>query len=183
MFKLIPTSVRIQAAKKAARAKKSAVDPRVERTVDILARFAVHCSRLHRKRAQLLTATTPLYSVTDEELARYTDFMHQQIAAQPIRKLFGLDDTRSWASIVLDDQERELKRLLSLSDADFFAERQAILIAYRNARRDVRPLINGWLAISTLRDNHKRKIAAQIIDTAQVWTEVSRPVRSRRFFN
>jgi hypothetical protein len=181
MFKLIPTSVRIQAAKKAL-AKKS-VDPRVERTVDVLARFAVHCSRLHRKRTQLLTATTPVYSVTDQELARYTECMHHYIAAQPMRKLFGLDDPRSWASIVLDDQERELKRLLSLSDADFFAERQAILIAYKNARRDVRPLINGWLAISTLRDNHKRKAAAQLINTTQVWTEVTRPVRSRRFFH
>ena len=180
MFKLIPTSVRIQSAKKAMLAKKT-VDPRVERTVNALAKFAVHCSRIHRRRTELLTANVQPRTVSSDQLAQYSSTMNEYAAGESIRNLFFLNDQRSWAAIVLDDQERELNRILSLSDQAFFAERQAILIAYRNARRDIRPLINNWLAISTLRDNYKRTQTLNLLNTTQVWTEVTRPVRRSRF--
>ena len=94
-----------------------------------------------------------------------------------MRKLFYLNDERSWSTIVVDQQERELNRILTMSDEAFYGERQAILIAYRNARKDIRPLINNWLAISTLRDNYKRAQTLNLLNTTQVWTEVIRPSR------
>jgi hypothetical protein len=182
MFKMIPTSVRVNAAKKAAKAAKDAFDSRVTRTVNTLSGFVALCSRVHRKKIALLIATVkPAHIPSDEELARYTALMRQQAAAAPIRKLFHLDDPRSWSSIVVDEEENALKRLLSLSDEEFFAERRATLEAYRMARRDIRPLVLPWLAMSTLRDNAKRARAAQLVNQVQVWTEVRRPVRSGRF--
>ena len=181
MFKMIPTSVRVNAAKKAAKAAKDAFDSRVTRTVNTLSRFVALCSRVHRKQTALRIATVkPAHIPTDEELARYTALMRQQAAAAPIRKLFRLDDPRPWSSIVIDEQENALKRVLSLSDEAFFAERQALLNAYRIARRDIRPLLDGWLAMSKLRNNAKRAEAARIVQTAQVWNEVIRSP-TRRF--
>jgi hypothetical protein len=178
MFKLIPTSVRVNSAKKAA---KAAFDSRVIRTVETLSRFATLCSRVHRRQAALRRATVkPAHIPSDEELAQYTALMRQQAAAAPVRKLFHLDDPRPWSSIVIDEQENEHKRLLSLSDEAFFAERQALLNAYRIARRDIRPVLDGWLAMSKLRNNAKRAEAARIAQIAQVWSEVVRSP-TRRF--
>jgi hypothetical protein len=181
MFKLIPTSVRIQSAKKAMLAKKTAFNARVERTVNVLANFAVHCSRIQRRRTQLLTANVQPRIVSSDQLAQYSATMTQYAAGESMRKLFYLNEHQSWSTIVVDQQERELTRILTMSDEAFYGERQAILIAYRNDRRDIRPLINNWLAISTLRDNYKRAQTLNLLNTTQLWTEVIHPVRRSRF--
>lgn len=180
MLKMIPTSVRVNAAKKSIKAAKAAFNSRVESTVNTLTKFAVLCSRVHRRRSALLIANITQRTVSDEELAQYTACMNQYKATERMRKAFYLDEQRSWSAIVIDAQENELKRMLSMSDEEFFAERRAILETYRRARRDIRPLIAPWLAMSTLRDNAKRAAAANLVQSVQVWNEVTRP-RSRRF--